>query len=228
MGNCHCQKIISVLKEATLCSMYILSIIINQATGKTNVVDADGMKIFNTTTTGVTQCIIKNTTTMTELFDSGKGADFSRDGKYRYRLWRIWDSALPLAMVIGLNPSTANADKDDATINNLRTALSALGFGGFYMMNCWAYITSKPELLMINPMSEEWNNNMISVTASKCAVVIFAWGTFKIVNETGRDKELEEMFPNAKCFGKNKNGTPMHPLALMYNGTVKNPKLEIY
>lgn len=31
------------------------------------------------------------------------GAEFSECGKYRYKLWRIWDDKLPLAMCIGLN-----------------------------------------------------------------------------------------------------------------------------
>lgn len=165
---------------------------------------------------------------MSELFDNGKGAEFSTCGKYRYKLWRIWNKELPQVMCIGLNPSTANADQDDQTIQNLRRILTKLGYGGFYMMNCFAYITSDPKLLKHNPMSDEWNNNVITVTAAKCEVIIFAWGNFAIVRETGRDKELEEMFPNAKCFGFNKNGTPMHPLALMYNGTVKNPSLQNY
>lgn len=164
------------------------------------------------------------------LFEDGllKGADFSECGKYRYRLWRIWDKSLPKAMVIGLNPSTANGDTDDQTIGNLRRILSKLGYGGFYMMNCWAYIATKPEFLKINPMSEAWNNDLITITAVECQTIIFAWGNFKIIQEMGRDKELIEMFPNAKCFGFNKNGTPMHPLALMYNGTVKSPKLQPY
>jgi hypothetical protein len=96
------------------------------------------------------------------------------------------------------------------------------------MMNCWPFITSKPELLQTNPLTDEYNHNMITITARDCHEVIFAWGSFKVIRETGRDKELEEMFPDAKCFGKSKNGSPWHPLALMYNGTVKNPKLELY
>jgi len=162
------------------------------------------------------------------IFDTGKGADFSECGKYRYRLWRIWDKSLPLVMCIGLNPSNANADKDDPTILNLRKMLALLGYGGFYMMNCYAFITSKPKLLQHNPMSDEWNNNLLTVTAWQCKDVIFAWGAFKVIQETGRDKELIEMFPNAKCFGINNNGTPFHPLAMMYKGLTKNPVLIKY
>lgn len=158
-----------------------------------------------------------------------KGAEFSGCGKYRYKLWRIWNNDLPKAMCIGLNPSTANADKNDATINNLIGILTKLGYGGFYMMNCFAYITSKPKPLKFNPLSDDWNNNMITVTASECTDIIFSWGTFKIIKEKGRDKELIEMFPNAKCFGINKDGSPFHPRALTYiKGALASPRLIEY
>lgn len=166
-----------------------------------------------------------------ELFENiNKGADFSHDGTYRYRLWRIWDESKPIAMVIGLNPSTANADKDDATISILKRMLPILGYGGFYMMNCWAYITSKPALLMHNPVSDEWNNNVLTTTAASCSDVIFAFGTFKVIKEKGRDRELMEMFPNAKCFGKSKDGSPIHPLAMQErNGRNPNkPELVLF
>lgn len=153
------------------------------------------------------------------------GACFSACGKYRYKLWRIWDEGLPLVMCIGLNPSRANAAKNDNTINVLIRVLKKLGYGGFYMMNCFAYITSKPELLMLNQMSDEWNNNVLTVTASKCIDIIFAWGDFKIIREKGRDQDLIKMFPNAKCFGFNNSGTPWHPRALSYKGLLNKPEL---
>lgn len=152
---------------------------------------------------------------MQNLFDNNSGAEFSKCGKYRYKLWRIWDETKPRAVCIGLNPSTANGTKNDQTISYLIKMLTVLGYGGFYMMNCWPYIASKPELLMRNPITDEWNNDMITVTASQCQDVIFCWGNFKIIREYDRDKELIEMFPRAKVFGKNANGTPFHPLAMM-------------
>lgn len=163
---------------------------------------------------------------MTELFDSGKGAEFSQCGKYRYKLWRIWDSSLPLVMCIGLNPSTANSDTDDQTIINLRKILTSLGFGGFYMMNLFAWISSDPKELLTceNPVGE--NDSKLKEVEALCGEVIVCWGAFKQAEE--RIKQVLPCYPTAKCFGKNKNGTPMHPLALMYNGTVKNPTLQIY
>jgi hypothetical protein len=140
------------------------------------------------------------------------GADFSECRNYRYRLWRIWDTALPKVMFIGLNPSKAGEFNDDPTIRRVVRIAKNLGYGGVYMMNCFAYISTDPKLLKINPMSKEWNDNMLTITASKCADVIFAWGNFEIVRETGRDAELIEMFPRAKALHINKNGLPKHPL----------------
>lgn len=163
------------------------------------------------------------------LFENiNKGADFSEDGNYRYRLWRIWDEEKPKAMCIGLNPSRANAEKNDATISILIRMLAKLGYGGFYMMNCFAWITSDPKLLKHNPMSDEWNNNMLTITASLCSEVIFAWGGFKVIKEKERDKELIEIFPNAKCFGKSKDGSPIHPLAMQERNGRNPNKPELF
>lgn len=151
---------------------------------------------------------------MSDLFDKKEisGAEFSNCRNYRYSLWRIWDKSKPLVMFIGLNPSTANEFSDDPTIRRVKSIAKNLGYGGVYMMNCFAYISTDPKLLKINRMSKEWNDNMLTVTASKCADVIFAWGNFDVVKTTGRDAELIEMFPNAKALHINKNGSPKHPL----------------
>lgn len=91
------------------------------------------------------------------LFDNNSGANFSACGKFRYKLWRIWDESLPTAMCIGLNPSTANSEKNDATIRILITMLPKLNYGGFYMMNCFPFITSNPEFLQRDEQSDGWN-----------------------------------------------------------------------
>ena len=160
------------------------------------------------------------------LFSNGKGATFSECKKYRYKLWRIWDDSLPKAMCIGLNPSKANSDKDDPTINNLRRILSGLGYGGFYMTNLFAWISSKPEDLLTCDDPVGNNDLVLKEVESICDEVILCWGNFK--QAENRIKEVLPSYPNAKCFGFNKNGSPFHPLALMYNGTVKTAKLINY
>lgn len=144
-----------------------------------------------------------------------KGAEFSDCRNYRYALWRIWNASKPLLMFIGLNPSTANEDENDPTIRSVERISKTNGYGGFYMMNCWAYVSTDPERLRQHRWNElvcKWNDNMLIVTKAKCKDVVFAWGSFMIVRETGRDKELLKMFPNAKALFINKNGSPKHPL----------------
>jgi hypothetical protein len=153
---------------------------------------------------------------MDNLFENN-GADFSPCKNYRYRLWRIWDKNKSLIMFIGLNPSTANETENDATIRRVIGFARSWGYGGVYMMNCWPYVATKPEDLKHNPMSDEWNNNLITTTAFMCQDVVFAWGNFKIVKDMGRDRELIEMFPRAKTLGLNKNGSPKHPLYIAGN-----------
>lgn len=154
------------------------------------------------------------------------GADFSECGQYRYKLWRIWDESLPLAMCIGLNPSTANAVKTDPTITNLTKMLKILGYGGFYMMNLFAWISSKPADLLTckNPIGE--NDKKLKEVAAICSEVIVCWGNFKQAEE--RIKEVLPNYPDAKCFGKTQSGKPFHPLAMMYAGLTTSPILSNY
>lgn len=147
-----------------------------------------------------------------KLYGVDCGATFSCDRKYRYCLWRVWDETKPFVMFIGLNPSTANEFENDPTINSVCRLAKGNGYGGVYMMNCFAFVSTDPKLLMRNPMSDERNNDMLTVIACKCQDVVFAWGNFDVVKATGRDIELCEMFPRALMIGVNKNGSPRHPL----------------
>lgn len=165
---------------------------------------------------------------MSNLFDNNSGAEFSECGKYRYKLWRIWDDSLPKAMCIGLNPSTANANKNDQTISYLIKMLTILGYGGFYMMNLFAWISSNPDELLycIDPLGD--NDEKLKEVAAICDDIIVCWGGFKQAEK--RIMEVLPNYPNAKCFGVTANGKPFHPLAMMpRNGRdPNNPKLTEY
>lgn len=159
--------------------------------------------------------------------DIVSSAKFSDCGKYRYWLRRAWDGRLPDALCIGLNPSTANATDNDATIRILISCLKKLGYGGFYMMNLFAIISSKPEILLTceDPLGEnDFHLNDVSLV---CKDVIVCWGAFK--QAEARIKEVLPKFPDALCFGFNKNGTPFHPRALNYiKGGLDAPTLTKY
>lgn len=147
----------------------------------------------------------------------GAGAIFSPDRKYRFALWRRWDFRLPMAMFIGLNPSTANEKKTDPTITRLvgipgKPGLAPRnGFGGFYMMNLYPFVTPHPEELETSADKIFENDLHIYDANMHCDTVVFCWGNF---NTFGRDAEVMQMFRGAMCFGKNKSGSPKHPLYL--------------
>lgn len=139
-------------------------------------------------------------------------AKFSECGKYRYQLGRVWDDMGLLAMCIGLNPSTANADVDDPTIRNLIQLLKNNGYGGLYMTNLFALISPNPEDLRACPDPLKDNDQWLSASFSMCQSVIFCWGNFPMAEY--RAKKIIKQYPQALCFGKNANGSPKHPLYL--------------
>jgi hypothetical protein len=143
-------------------------------------------------------------------------AHFSEDRKYRYRLLRLWDESKPIAMCIGLNPSTANEEKDDRTISFLTESLGELGFGSFFMMNLYAFVASKPEILLAQPDKLGDNDKYIVETAKGCHQVIYCWGAWDFISV--RAKHVIALAPNGKCFGKTKHGYPFHPMAFVRRG----------
>lgn len=146
------------------------------------------------------------------LPQNSSGAEFSKDRKYRYALWRIWNPELPLIMYIGLNPSTASEIKNDRTISVVKTYSNKWGYGGFYMMNLFALVTKKPSVLKksSNPLGD--NDGWLERIAPKCEKIVFAWGAFKEAKE--RSVQVIKMFPNAFALHINHDGSPHHPLYL--------------
>lgn len=145
-------------------------------------------------------------------FDPLKGAQFSDDGKHRFILWRVWNEKLPKVMFIGLNPSRADAETNDPTINRVISFAKSWGYGGIYMANCFTFITPYPEELKEYAIDSEFTDTILKHYAKQCKLIIFCWGTFKIVKETGRDKQLMKIFPNAKVLKINIDISPRHPL----------------
>jgi len=139
-------------------------------------------------------------------------AKFSEDGRNRYWLSRIWDVNKPCIAFIGLNPSTANAEKDDPTIRRVISFATKWGYGGVWMLNCFPFVTAYPKEIAIDYDQFEINERYIAEIGNNCTEVIFAWGNFKEPFQHARDAVLMRMFPNAKALQKNKNGSPKHPL----------------
>lgn len=133
---------------------------------------------------------------------------------YRYALRKIWDLRKPEITVIMLNPSTADKYNDDHTVKKLRTICGAHGYGGFEILNLFAYRATNPKELYdleVCPIGPK-NNDIIEDALKRSKSLLVAWGNHGKLND--RDKQVISMFSatnNIFCLGKNKNGTPKHP-----------------
>ena len=142
-----------------------------------------------------------------------KTANFSTCRKYRYSLSRIWDKQKKFVLFIGLNPSTADEKVDDPTIRRCSGYAQKWGYGGFIMVNLFAYRTTLPSNLKKVKYPVGRNNDKYIVKMSKKAdITVAAWGNNGILYR--RDKQVLSLVPNLMCLKVNKSGQPAHPLYL--------------
>ncbi|GHM98831.1 hypothetical protein WSM22_03210 [Cytophagales bacterium WSM2-2] len=147
-----------------------------------------------------------------------KSVIFDETQKFRYVLFRDWDTTKPIALCIGLNPSKADSKKDDPTIAWLIKSLRSLGFGGLRMMNLYALISSQPHKLFETCDAIKDNNFWFDHISKDCNEIIFCWGSFMKIEYRAQQIQKKFIDRQPKCFGKNKNGSPWHPLGMMYAG----------
>lgn len=82
------------------------------------------------------------------------GATLSACGKYRYDLWREWDASGSVAVFIMLNPSTADALKDDPTIRKCMALARLWGCGAIRVVNLFAFRATDPRHLPAGEIAE--------------------------------------------------------------------------
>ena len=145
-----------------------------------------------------------------------KSAIFSDNRKYRYTLWRTWDSKLGYAMFIGLNPSTADETEDDPTIRRCIGFAKSWGYGALCMTNLFAYRATNPKDLQRAdyPIGSQ-NDRFLRSMSLNANIVIAAWGTKG--SFLNRDKAVISLIPNKHVLRLTKSGYPAHPLYLPRN-----------
>ena len=74
-------------------------------------------------------------------------AVFSACGHYRYWLERSWDQARPRLVFLGLNPSRADAERDDPTLRRLLGFARSWGYGALEVLNLFGRCSASPAVL---------------------------------------------------------------------------------
>lgn len=140
-------------------------------------------------------------------------AIFSEDRKYRYTLYREWRSDLPILMIIGLNPSTADETNNDPTIRRCLDFAKTWGFGRMIMTNLFAIRGTDPKILkeVADPIGNE-NDMYLDYSAKKAQLIVGAWGTLGTF--MNRSSAVKALIPEIKCLGVTQNNQPKHPLYL--------------
>lgn len=106
-----------------------------------------------------------------------RSAELSTDGRYRYSLSRVWDDSLPIVLFIGLNPSTADHERDDPTIRRCMRFAQDWGCGTLLMGNLFALRSTDPRTLLSDPAPVgPANDEILSALARRAAVRVAAWG----------------------------------------------------
>ena len=143
------------------------------------------------------------------------GATLSDCQQYRYLLRRTWDNRRPRTLFVMLNPSTADAEVDDATIRSCIRLCRAWSFGSFEVVNLFGWRATDPDELsrVDDPIGPE-NDTFAEAAIIRNDMTICAWGANPIA-----DTQKGAMFdligrhrPAAWCLGLTKHGAPKHPL----------------
>lgn len=132
-------------------------------------------------------------------------------GTYRYELCRVWDVARPPVLFIGLNPSTADANTEDATSRVCINYARRWGYGGLLMGNLFAYRSTDPAVLrhIDDPVGPD-NDQALLWLQRAAALVVCVWSDAGALRN--RDREVLARLSTPHCLTKLKSGRPGHPL----------------
>lgn len=163
---------------------------------------------------------------MDDLFGTnaaGRSAVVSACGKYRYRLEREVATEGPTFAYFGINPSTADATIDDATVRKWIGFTKVNGGRRFIVGNVFAYRSTDVKGLTLagDPYGPE-NPMHLNQIIEDADILVPCWGDRKKL-----DRRLQSNFDWIKArflvsgkpvmtFGFTSSGDPKHPLMLGY------------
>jgi hypothetical protein len=158
------------------------------------------------------------------LLERGAAGDtvLSRCRRFRYCLWR--DAGVGngkrIVVFVGLNPSTADEARDDATVRRCRGFAQQWGYGRVCLVNLFAFRATKPsDLLRASDPIGPMNDRFIEKLAGIADLVVACWGNHGAAFD--RAQEVLDLLPAFSCFGTTANGAPKHPLYVPYSEGLK-------
>lgn len=150
---------------------------------------------------------------------------------YRWSLQRQWQPRLPPLVFIGLNPSRADAERDDPTLRRIVGFARQWGFGSVTLLNLFARISPSPALLKraadpVGPDNDRWLQEVLTVQANHAArgrraAIWLGWGNQGVWRY--RDRQVLELVRQGLAteprlanqllsLGLTAQGQPRHPL----------------
>lgn len=151
-----------------------------------------------------------------------RAALISDCGRYRYRLTRTWGPG-PTAVIVMLNPSTADGTQDDPTIRRCVTFARAWDCGSLTVVNLYAWrATKRADLWLapdpVGPDNNEHLRDAASAAQETDAPLVGAWGGFATAARITDVLALPGM-GRLTALAVTKAGQPKHPLYLQANLT---------
>jgi len=144
-------------------------------------------------------------------FEGSSGAVFSSDRRYRFALWRTWDTGNGTVAFIGLNPSAADEHVNDPTIRRCIGFARSWGYRGLLVGNLFALCATRPEQLKAggNPVGTG-NDLWLERLAQASVRLLVCWGTHGAFMD--RDRAFCANREDLYCLRRNRDGSPAHPL----------------
>ncbi len=142
------------------------------------------------------------------------GAWLDPGRRYRYLLWRAWADAGRFVLFILLNPSTADQDTNDPTVERCQRRARALGFDGLLIANLFALRSTDPGMLREAPSPVGPQNDVVLSLAQRFSEqTICGWGA----HGCRRDRVRRRLKRPLYHLGLTRGGQPRHPLYLPYS-----------
>lgn len=155
---------------------------------------------------------------------TARSATLSSCGTYRTRLDRVLSGDGPVYAFFGVNPSTADADLDDATVRKWTGFVHRWGGSRYIVGNPFSHrATDVKELRKAaHPVGPDNYKALLGIIAD-ADILVPCWGNRSKVPAEFRfvlDELAALLFGSGKpvmTFGLTTSGDPMHPLMLGYD-----------